>query len=53
MENTTRGSYGVITGASGGIGFELAEQFGQHGFDLLMVADSGHIGRIVFFAPTI
>ena len=30
----------VVTGASRGIGYELAVQFAQHGFDLLVVADS-------------
>lgn len=39
MENATKGSFAVITGASSGIGLELAKQFAQHGFDLLIVAD--------------
>lgn len=43
MENTTRGSFAVVTGASSGIGLELAKQFAQHGFDLLIVADSPKI----------
>src|SRR4051794_38351513 len=29
----------VVTGASSGIGFELAKQFGQNGFDLLVNAE--------------
>ena len=33
----------VVTGASSGIGFELARQFAQHRFDLLMVADEAAI----------
>lgn len=38
-----KGSYAVVTGASSGIGLELAKQFAQHGFDLLVVADSAKI----------
>lgn len=45
MENTARGSFAVVTGASSGIGLELAKQFAQHGFDVLMVADSPKIGQ--------
>jgi uncharacterized protein len=42
MDNTTATQFAVVTGASSGIGFELAKQFAQHGFDLLIVAeDSG------------
>jgi short-subunit dehydrogenase len=33
----------VITGASSGIGLELAKQFAQHGYDLLITAESGRI----------
>lgn len=33
----------VVTGASKGIGFELAKQFAQNGFDLLIAADSDAI----------
>src|SRR5690348_1398879 len=29
----------VVTGASSGIGYELARQFAQHGFDLLIAAE--------------
>src|SRR4051812_13722071 len=29
----------VVTGASSGIGYELARQFAQHGFDLLICAE--------------
>jgi short-subunit dehydrogenase len=32
-------SYAVITGASSGIGFELARQCAENGFDILVVAD--------------
>lgn len=33
----------VVTGASRGIGLELAKQFAQHGFDLLICSDSPDI----------
>lgn len=33
-------SFAVVTGASSGIGYELARQFAQNGFDLMVVADS-------------
>lgn len=33
----------VVTGASSGIGFELARQFGQNGFDLLINAEDSHL----------
>jgi uncharacterized protein len=33
----------LVTGASGGIGFELARQFAEHGFDLLVVAEDEDI----------
>jgi len=33
----------VVTGASSGIGYELAKQFAQHGFDLLVAAEDERI----------
>lgn len=36
-------SFAVITGASSGIGFELARQFGQNGFDLLIASSTNDI----------
>lgn len=36
----------VVTGASSGIGFELARQFVDHGFDLLAVAEEPAIERV-------
>ncbi|GAA3246277.1 SDR family NAD(P)-dependent oxidoreductase [Dactylosporangium siamense] len=35
----------VVTGASSGIGYELARQFVEHGFDLLIAAEDGGIER--------
>ncbi|MDQ4091879.1 MAG: SDR family NAD(P)-dependent oxidoreductase [Actinomycetota bacterium] len=36
--------FAVVTGASSGIGFELAKQFAQNGFDLLVTAEDGGLG---------
>ena len=33
----------VVTGASSGIGFELARQFAEHGYDLVIVADDAAV----------
>jgi short-subunit dehydrogenase len=33
----------VITGASSGIGYELAKQFGEHGYDLVVTAENDGI----------
>jgi short-subunit dehydrogenase len=41
MESET--SFAVITGASSGIGMELARQFGKNGFDLLICSGSDDI----------
>jgi short-subunit dehydrogenase len=38
MTDSTR-EFAVVTGASSGIGFELAKQFAEHGYDLLIVAE--------------
>ena len=35
----SRRSFAVVTGASSGIGYALAKEFAEHGFDLLLVAD--------------
>jgi short-subunit dehydrogenase len=43
MQNETDGQFAVITGASSGIGFELAKQFAEHGFDLLVTSGSERI----------
>lgn len=42
MASSTR-QLALITGASDGIGYELAKQFAQNGFDLLVIADSEKI----------
>jgi len=39
MADETRNGLAVITGASSGIGFELARLFAEHGFDLIVVAE--------------
>src|SRR3954447_692051 len=36
-------SFAVITGASSGIGFELAKQFAEHDFDLLITAEDAEL----------
>jgi short-subunit dehydrogenase len=40
--NPTR-ALAVVTGASSGIGFELAKQFAEHGFDLVIAAEDDAI----------
>jgi short-subunit dehydrogenase len=37
---TSTKQFAVVTGASSGIGYELAKQFAQNGFDLLIVSGS-------------
>jgi short-subunit dehydrogenase len=39
----TNKQFAVVTGASRGIGLELAKQFAQNGFDLLIAADSEQV----------
>jgi short-subunit dehydrogenase len=39
MENSHSGQFAVVTGASSGIGLELAKVFAEHGFDVLMAAE--------------
>ena len=43
MENTLIRPLAVVTGASSGIGFELAKQFAQNGFNLVVAAESDSI----------
>ncbi len=42
---TSSRRFGVVTGASSGIGYELAKQFAQNGFDLLVAADGEGINQ--------
>jgi short-subunit dehydrogenase len=35
----------VVTGASSGIGYELAKQFGQHGFDVVVAAEDAELAQ--------
>ncbi len=39
MADTSTRQFAVVTGASSGIGYELARQFAENGFDLLICAD--------------
>src|SRR5215218_2355405 len=43
MTETSTKPLALVTGASSGIGLELAKQFGQHDFDLLICAEDAGI----------
>ena len=43
METETPRPFAVVTGASSGIGFELAKQFAGNGFDLLITAEDAEL----------
>ncbi|MFB9239317.1 SDR family NAD(P)-dependent oxidoreductase [Plantactinospora siamensis] len=44
MENTSTGRpLAVVTGASSGIGYELARQFVEHGYDVVMAAEDAEL----------
>lgn len=45
MESSLTRPLAVITGASNGIGYELAKQFAQHGFDLLVTSTGPSINE--------
>ncbi len=45
MNNPSTKPLAVVTGASSGIGYELAKQFAQHGFDLLVAAEDAGIAE--------
>jgi uncharacterized protein len=44
MATSSARQFAVVTGASSGIGYELAKQFAQNGFDLLITSGSDAIG---------
>lgn len=43
MNSTETKTFAVVTGASSGIGYELAAQFAQHGYDVLIAAEDDGI----------
>jgi short-subunit dehydrogenase len=45
MTTPTSNEFAVVTGASSGIGFELAKQFAEHGYDLLVTAEDAAIDQ--------
>jgi len=45
MDNSLTRPLAVVTGASNGIGYELAKQFAQNGFDLLITATGSSINE--------
>lgn len=45
MTTSTERKFAVVTGASSGIGFELAKEFLAHDYDLLVVAEDAGIDR--------
>jgi short-subunit dehydrogenase len=45
MNSASTKPLAVVTGASNGIGYELATQFAQHGFDLVVAAEDGGIAE--------
>jgi uncharacterized protein len=45
MDSNTGHPLAVVTGASSGIGLELAKQFAQHGYDLLVAAEDDGISN--------
>jgi len=46
LNRSTERQFAVVTGASSGIGYELAKQFVQNGFDLLITSGSSDIERV-------
>jgi len=43
MDDSTQRPLALVTGASSGIGRELAKQFAEHGFDVVVAAEDGDI----------
>jgi uncharacterized protein len=52
MDTTSSRPLAVVTGASSGIGLELARQFADHGFDLIVAAEDAAIGDAAAQLPT-
>ena len=46
MNDSSLGKFAVVTGASSGIGLELAKQFVEHGFDVLVTAEDSGITEV-------
>ncbi|WP_221643325.1 MULTISPECIES: SDR family oxidoreductase [unclassified Nostoc] len=46
MNQTLTRPLAVVTGASSGIGYELAKQFAQNGFDLVVTATGSSINEV-------
>lgn len=46
MNTSSANRFAIVTGASSGIGYELAKQFAQNGFDLLVVSESDAVKRV-------
>ncbi|MBL1177794.1 SDR family NAD(P)-dependent oxidoreductase [Pantanalinema sp. GBBB05] len=46
MTSASNRPLAVVTGASSGIGYELAKQFAQNGFDLVVTATSSEINQV-------
>jgi len=44
--SSNRGSFAIVTGASSGIGYELAKLCAENGFDLLIAADQPEIHQV-------
>ncbi len=47
MNNSSTRPLAAVTGASSGIGYELAKQFAQNGFDLVIAAEDSGINSVV------
>ena len=46
MNSTSNKPLAVVTGASSGIGYELAKQFATNGFDLIVAAEDEGIDHV-------
>jgi short-subunit dehydrogenase len=52
MESSTTRQLALVTGASSGIGLELAKQFAQHGFDLIIAAEDSELASATTMIET-